>query len=193
MNASPDFLKFISCLGLPITSQNLAFFTDLYVNFTQFYVEPQDSFEMKYIKWKRYYDASSFPLPTHELLETTPSKDFDYVDAINTQANIQQPLLSDVSPPQHQPPCKISSAPPLSPTTTPPPTSPPQLMQTNVQLPHELVSIQNTQNCYQNFTLKNEKQAQPLDNMVEHIEVMATSLTTTPSKLFTRKEKTLRN
>jgi hypothetical protein len=177
MNASPDFLKFIGCLGLPITSQNLAFFTDLYVNFTQFYVEPQDSFEMKLIKWKRFYDASSFPLQmstTHDILETTPSTDFDYADAVNTQANIQQPLLSDVSPPPQHQPCKISSTPPLSPTTTPPS---PQLISTNAQLPHELVPIQNTQNCYQNFILKNdvEKQAPP-DNMVEHIEIMASSL-----------------
>jgi hypothetical protein len=172
---STDFLKLIGYLGLPLTAQNLAFFTDLFVNFTQFYTEQEDSLEMKFIKWKRFYDAISFPLQipaTHEILETTAHTDLDYVDAINTNIDIEQPLLSNVSPQDHQP-CQIASTSSSPQTTTPPPTSP-QLVPTNVQLPHELIPIQQSQNCYQNFILKNDADKQT--NMTEHIEIMATSL-----------------
>ena len=102
---SPDFLKFIGYLGLPLTTTNLAFFTDLFVNFTQFYSEHNDSLEIKFIKWKRFYDASSYPLqtsPTQNLLETT---EFTYIDTINTGTeHISQPYsTANVSPQADQP------------------------------------------------------------------------------------------
>ena len=189
---SPDFLKFIGYLGLPLTATNLAFFTDLFVNFTQFYSEPNDSLEIKFIKWKRFYDASSFPLqisPTQNLLQTT---EFNYIDAINTDTeHISQPywtvdVLPQASPPTptspqaEQQPCdhQINAPPP------PTPTSPPQLVENNIQLPHKLISIQNSENCYQNFILKNEDEAAA--NMTEHIEIMATSLDQQPPPISSK-------
>jgi hypothetical protein len=169
---SPDFLKFIGFLDYPLNATNLAYLTDLFVHFTAFSNGPNDSLEAKFIKWKRFYDASSYPLnitsPTQDLLEYT-------IEAINTDAQqISQTFPIVDVPPQTDQRCDyqitLSSPPPPPPPQTP--ASPPsQLIETNYQLPSDLIAIQNTAGCYRNFKIDNLL----ANTMTEHIEIMATS------------------
>jgi hypothetical protein len=113
--------------------------------------------------------------------------EFNYIEPINmdTEHIFSQPYSAViVSPPvqsEQQQPCdhqNIPSPPPPPPPPPTPTTTPTQLVENNVQLPHELLPIQNSENCYQNFTLKNKdeyKQA-AAPSMTEQIEIMATSL-----------------
>jgi hypothetical protein len=102
---SPDFLKFIGYLGLPLNASNLAFYTDLFVNFTQFYSEPDDSLEIKFIKWKRFYDASSFPLqilPEFNCTNTVMDTDNSPHSTVNVSPQAEhQPCDHQVYPPHH--------------------------------------------------------------------------------------------
>jgi hypothetical protein len=141
---SPDFLKFIGYLDFPITPLNLAFLTDLFVNFTQFPNGTNESLEVKFIKWERFYDASNNLSVNIE--------EENLMGYINTDAQeILQtfPPVVDVSPNlQHYSP----SPPPAPPQT---PTTPPlQLVDNIYRLPNDLIAIQNSAGCYKNFTLE---------------------------------------
>lgn len=159
----------------------MAFLTDLFVNFTQFPNGTNDSLEAKFIKWKRFYDASSDPLniayPVQEDL-------LEYINT-DTQEISQTFPIVDVSQQTDQR-CDYSPPPP-PPAPPQTPTSPPlQLVDDNYRLPDNLISIQNTANCYRNFTLEimNEKtQVKP-----EHIEQL---YTTPPTKVRTQYEPTM--
>jgi hypothetical protein len=75
---SAEFLQFVNYMGVQLTMDNMAIFTDLYVNFTGFVPQyPCNSFAEKFILWKRFYDelkdTQQQILNTH--LFNTPPKD----------------------------------------------------------------------------------------------------------------------
>jgi hypothetical protein len=108
----------------------MAFLTDLFVNFTQFPNSENVSVEGKFIKWKRFYDASSDPLnlPIDEnLLE-------QYISTETQEISQQTDQRCDY---------EINL-----------PSLPLELVSNNCQLPDDLIAIQNSADCYRNFKLE---------------------------------------
>jgi hypothetical protein len=166
--SSPDFLKFVAYLDYPLTSSNMAFLTDLFVNFTQFSTNSQESLEGNFIKWKRFYDTSSYPLTMNSPL-------LEYINT-SVHTNSQTFSTTDVTPQSEYPiipqpkaePCDypiISQTEYVIETSSPSPLQ--ELVPTTNHLPHQLIDIQNNHDCYRNFVLEPVKA-----NMSEHIEVI---------------------
>jgi hypothetical protein len=89
---SPEFLTFIGYLDFPITTSNLAYLTDLFVNFTQFPIQTGVSIAEKFIKWKTFYDRSSLQLqipPQEDTYQLSPIQDDAYslLNSKNTTAS----------------------------------------------------------------------------------------------------------
>ena len=93
---SPEFLTFIGYLDFPITTSNLAYLTDLFVNFTQFPNQAGVSIAEKFIKWKTFYDRSSLQLqipPQEDTYQLSPIQD-DAYSLLNTDAASLQHIFT---------------------------------------------------------------------------------------------------
>jgi hypothetical protein len=181
---SPEFLTFIVYLDFPITTSNLAYLTDLFVNFTQFPNQAGVSIAEKFIKWKTFYDRSSLQLqipPQEDTYQLSPIQDDEYsllnTDAASLQHIFTQPPAIEGSPQQRQ--LHTPPPPPQTPTTSPTTTTTtaPQLVDYNVEVAHDLIQIQTSENCFKHFVLKpcEEETAGGEGIMAEHVEVTATS------------------
>jgi hypothetical protein len=181
---SPEFLTFISYLDFPITTSNLAYLTDLFVNFTQFPNQVGVSIAEKFIKWKTFYDRSSLQLqipPQEDTFQLSPIQDDAYsllnTEAASSQHIFTQPPAIEGSPQQRQ--LQTPSPPPQTPTTRPTTTitTAPQLVDYNVEVAHDLIQIQTSENCFKHFMLKpcEEETAGGKGIMAAHVEVIATS------------------
>jgi hypothetical protein len=54
---NPNFIMFVNFMGVELSMDNMAIFTDLFVNFTGFIPQfPCNTLAEKFILWKRYYD-----------------------------------------------------------------------------------------------------------------------------------------
>jgi hypothetical protein len=54
---NPNFIMFVNFMGIDLSMDNMAIFTDLFVNFTGFIPQfPCNTLAEKFILWKRYYD-----------------------------------------------------------------------------------------------------------------------------------------
>jgi hypothetical protein len=54
---NPSFIMFVNFMGVELSMDNMAIFTDLFVNFTGFVPQfPCSTLAEKFILWKRYYD-----------------------------------------------------------------------------------------------------------------------------------------
>jgi hypothetical protein len=116
---SPEFLQFVNYMGVQLTMDNMAIFTDLYVSFTGFVPQyPCNSFAEKFILWKRFYDE--FKDTQQQILNThlfnTPPKDPrqlktstvqlpDELQQINSEDNLfQNFILKNDNPTKPDPP-----------------------------------------------------------------------------------------
>ena len=121
---NPEFLQFVNYMGVQLTIDNMAIFTDLYVNFKGFV--PQylcNSFAEKFILWKRFYeefkDTQQQILNTH--LFNTPPKDPrqlktstvqlpDELQQINSEDNLfQNFILKNDNPTKPDPPQTLAA------------------------------------------------------------------------------------
>ena len=154
----------------------MAFLTDLFVNFTQFSNGTNDSLEAKFIKWKRFYDASSYPL---NITNPTQQDLLEYINTDTQEISQTFPIVDVLQQTDQRCDYQITLSSPPPPPPVPPqtPTSPPlELVDNNYQLPNDLITIQNSADCYRNFTLENlNKQQVATKTMPKHIEIIATS------------------
>jgi hypothetical protein len=182
---SPEFLTFIGYLDFPITTSNLAYLTDLFVP-----NQAGVSIAEKFIKWKTFYDRSSLQLQippqednnNQQLSFQLSTIDDDAYSLLNTDAAslehiFTQPPAIEGSPQQRQLHTPPPPPPPQTPTTSPTTCTAPQLVEYNVEVPHDLIKIEASENCFKNFVLKpcEEETAGGEGIMADHVEVIATS------------------
>ena len=117
----------------------MAFLTDLFVNFTQFPNSENNSVEGKFIKWKRFYDASSDPLNLPYTVDENLLEQYISTDTQEISQQTDQRCDYEITLPSL----------PLLQTS-----QPMELVSNNCQLPDDLIAIQNSADCYRNFKLE---------------------------------------